>query len=111
MSASANFWLALVKEREEKWDEAIALLKKVSAKTPETGVLLRLAFCYSQIGKDNEAIETLKTLSKAEPENTDFLNYLVLAYEKTGDFGWYSDHGTRWNFKSSRRHHRRRRSV
>lgn len=81
-SASANFWLALIAENKGDWAEAIRLLKSVAEKAPEPGVLLRLSFYYSQIGQRKEAIKLLKKLSDDEPENTDFLRYLAVAYEQ-----------------------------
>ncbi len=81
-SASANFWLALIAENRGDWNEAIRLLKSVAEKAPEPGVLLRLSFYYSQIGQRKEAIKLLEKLSTDEPENTDFLRYLSVAYEQ-----------------------------
>lgn len=85
-SPSANFWLAVMSENRGDWDQAISLLKQVVDKTPEPSVMLRLSYYYSQVGNSKEAIKILETLSKNEPENTDFLTYLYISYEKTAQY-------------------------
>ena len=81
-SPSANFWMALLYEHRGEWLKAVGYLKKVADRSPETGVLLRLSYYYTQAGQHSKAIEILKKLVIMEPENTDFLNYLAIAYEQ-----------------------------
>lgn len=81
-STSANFWLALLSEQQGNWEEAIRLLEQVSESVNEPGVLLRLSYYYSQVGRYKEAISALKKLTALEPSNVDFLMYLAMAYEQ-----------------------------
>lgn len=85
-SASASFWLALLHEQKGEWGEAIKLLEQVAVKAPDTGVLLRLSYYYSQARQNKKSIAILKKLSAEEPENADFLNYLSLSYEEDKQF-------------------------
>lgn len=84
-SPSANFWMALLHEHEGEWEKAISYLEPVAASSDEPGVGLRLAYYHTQAGNHGEAIEILEKLTADEPENTDFLNYLAIAYEQVGD--------------------------
>ncbi|MBV9079998.1 MAG: tetratricopeptide repeat protein, partial [Elusimicrobia bacterium] len=81
-SAAANFWMALLAEQRGDWNEAISLLEKVSAEGPDPGVLLRLSYYYSQVGRFKDAVKVLEKLVQVQPNNTDFLNYLAIAYEQ-----------------------------
>lgn len=81
-SAAANFWMALLAEHRGDWNEAIQLLEKVAKGEPDAGVYLRLSYYYSQVGRYADAVKVLEKLVAFQPGNTDFLNYLALAYEQ-----------------------------
>ena len=81
-SAAANFWMALLAEHRGDWNEAIRLLEKVSKGEPDAGVYLRLSYYYSQVGRFSDAVKVLEKLALFQPANTDFLNYLAIAYEQ-----------------------------
>ncbi|MFN0117150.1 MAG: tetratricopeptide repeat protein [Elusimicrobiota bacterium] len=85
-STAANFWLALLAENKGEWNQAIKLLEDVNKKEKDPGVSLRLSYYYSQAKRPKDAIRVLSDLSKSEPENLDFLNYLAAAYELDGQF-------------------------
>ncbi len=82
-SPAANFWMALLAENRGDWNTAIALLEKVSSTGPDSGVLLRLSYYYSQAGRFPDAVKALEKLVETQPSNTDFLNYLAIAYEQS----------------------------
>ncbi len=81
-SAAANFWMALLAEHRGDWNEAIRLLERVSKGEPDAGVYLRLSYYYSQAGRFSDAVKVLEKLVVFQPSNTDFLNYLAIAYEQ-----------------------------
>jgi tetratricopeptide (TPR) repeat protein len=45
-------------------------------------VYLRLSYYYSQAGRFSDAVSVLEKLAAFQPANTDFLNYLAIAYEQ-----------------------------
>jgi len=81
-SAAANFWMALLSENRGDWAEAIRLLERVAKGEPDAGVYLRLSYYYSQAGRFSDAVKVLEKLVVFQPSNTDFLNYLAIAYEQ-----------------------------
>lgn len=86
-SASASFWLAILAENRGDFAEAIRLLEPIEKKVNDPGVSLRLSYYYSQQKRQTEAIQILEKLTKRDPSNQDFLNYLAIAYEDVKDYG------------------------
>lgn len=81
---SLHLWRGLTAQAEGKWEDAIVHLKQAAKNNPDPALLLRLATCYSQLGRPKEAIRLLSRLQRDQPENPDFMYFLALAYEETG---------------------------
>lgn len=79
---SLNFWLALLAEENKDWPAAARHMDVVAHASPDTGVLLRLAFYHSQNDQPRKALAALKNLQKRDPDNPDVLYYLATGYEE-----------------------------
>jgi tetratricopeptide (TPR) repeat protein len=69
-SLAARYYLALVKEKSGKWDDAIHLYRSVLSASPvKADVGLRLANLLIKEGRTEEAVELFKQLVSSHPEN------------------------------------------
>ncbi|MBK8870094.1 MAG: tetratricopeptide repeat protein [Elusimicrobia bacterium] len=80
-NGAALFWRALVAQQRGDWNEAVDFMERAAKKSTETGVHLRLASYYAQVGREKDALGVLRRLHRQEPNNPDFMYFLALAYE------------------------------
>ncbi len=78
---SFDFWLALLAEEREDWNEAVLRMFKVSRESQKPNVMLRLSYYYNKQKKPHKSLETLQALQKQKPDNPDYMYYLALGYE------------------------------
>lgn len=70
-----------------QYSQAIPVLKAILAKDPENlDATLRLATCYSSLGRQPEALEMFRKAAAVAPRSSDVRLYLALHYARTPEW-------------------------
>lgn len=81
---TACFWLSVISEQHRDFKAAAAYLENSSALKDDAGLVLRLAYYYTQGGGYEKAIAMLERAALKWPDNTEILYFLALGYDDTG---------------------------
>ncbi len=81
---TACFWLSVINEQRRDFGAAAAYLETSAALKDDAGVVLRLAYYYTQSGRYEKAISMLEDASKKWPDNTEVAYFLALGYDDLG---------------------------
>lgn len=78
------FWLSVISEQKRDFTAAAAYLENSSALKDDAGLVLRLAYYYTQSGSYDRAIGMLEKAALKWPENAEIAYFLALGYDDTG---------------------------
>ncbi len=80
----ACFWLSVISEQRRDYAAAASYLEGSSSLKGDAGLVLRLAYYYTQSGRYPKAIKILEAAAKKWPSNTEIAYFLALGYDDTG---------------------------
>jgi tetratricopeptide (TPR) repeat protein len=80
----ACFWLSVINEQRRDFAAAASWLEASSGLKSDSGLVLRLAYYYTQSGRYPKAISMLEDASRKWPDNTEIMYFLALGYDDTG---------------------------
>jgi len=81
---TACFWLSVINEQKRDFKEAASYLENSAALKEDAGLVLRLAYYYTQSGRYKEAISMLELAIRKWPDNTEIAYFLALGYDDIG---------------------------
>jgi predicted Zn-dependent protease len=81
---TACFWLSVISESRRDFAAAASYLEASSGLKSDSGLVLRLAYYYTQSGRYAKAITMLEDASRKWPDNTEIMYFLALGYDDTG---------------------------
>lgn len=84
---TACFWLSVISEQKRDFGAAAAYLEGSAALKEDAGVVLRLAYYYTQSGRYEKAIAMLEVAAKKWPGNDKISYFLALGYDDIGKPG------------------------
>jgi len=80
---TACFWLSVISEQKRDFSAAAAYLETSGGLKEDAGLVLRLAYYYTQSGRYEKAIAMLAMATKKWPDNTELAYFLALGYDDT----------------------------
>ena len=84
---TACFWLSVINEQKREFYAAASYLEGSGGLKDDAGLVLRLAYYYTQSGRYEKAIALLGLALKKWPDNTEVAYFLALGYDDTGKTG------------------------
>jgi tetratricopeptide (TPR) repeat protein len=81
---TACFWLSVINEQRHDFAAAASCLEASAGLKSDPGLVLRLAYYYTQSNRYPKAISMLEKALKKWPDNTDIMYFLALGYDDTG---------------------------
>jgi tetratricopeptide (TPR) repeat protein len=84
---TSNFWLSVISESRRDFAAAASYLEGSGALKEDSGLVLRLAYYYTQSGRYEKAITLLEGAAKKWPDNGEIAYFLALGYDDTGKSG------------------------
>lgn len=84
---TACFWLSVINEQKRDFGAAASYLENSVALKDDAGLVLRLAYYYTQSGRYERAIALLELALKKWPDNMEVAYFLALGYDDTGKTG------------------------
>lgn len=78
---SSCFWLSVINEQKKDFGAAASYLENSSALKDDPGLVLRLAYYYTQSGRYERAIAMLEVACKKWPDNPELAYFLALGYD------------------------------
>ncbi len=81
---TACFWLSVINEQKRDFSAAAAYLENSGGLKDDAGLVLRLAYYYTQSGRYERAIALLELALKKWPDNMEIAYFLALGYDDMG---------------------------
>ena len=81
--ATACFWLSVLSEQKRDYAAAAAYLENSAGLKDDAGLVLRLAYYYTQSGRYEKAVAMMEVASKKWPDNMEVAYFLALGYDDT----------------------------
>jgi Flp pilus assembly protein TadD len=81
---TACFWLSIISEQKRDFSAAGTFLEGSAALKDDAGLVLRLAYYYTQGGGYKKAIGLLEKAAMKWPDNSEIAYFLALGYDDTG---------------------------
>lgn len=81
---TACFWLSVIREQKRDFSAAATFLEGSAALKKDAGLVLRLAYYYTQSGGYKKAIDMLEKAALKWPDNSEVAYFLALGYDDTG---------------------------
>ncbi|MBI4351077.1 MAG: tetratricopeptide repeat protein [Elusimicrobia bacterium] len=81
---AACFWLSVINEQKRDFNAAASYLENSAGLKDDAGLVLRLAYYYTQSGRYERAIALLELAMKKWPDNMEIAYFLALGYDDTG---------------------------
>jgi tetratricopeptide (TPR) repeat protein len=78
------FWLSLIAEQRDDYPSAIAYMERSAGLKENPGLVMRLAYYYSQAGQPEKAVKLLEESHARWPGNDEIAYFLALGLDDTG---------------------------
>lgn len=78
------FWLSVINEQQRDFNAAASYLENSAGLKDDAGLVLRLAYYYTQSGRYERAISLLELALRKWPDNMEVAYFLALGYDDTG---------------------------
>lgn len=78
------FWLSLIAEQRDDYASAIAYLERSAGLKENPGLVMRLAYYYSQADRPGDAVSLLEDARAKWPKNAEIAYFLALGLDDTG---------------------------
>lgn len=80
----SSFWLSLIAEQRDDYASAITYMERSAGLKENPGLVMRLAYYYSQAGESGKAVKLLEDAHDKWPGNAEIAYFLALGLDDTG---------------------------
>jgi len=81
---AACFWLSVISEQKRDFAAAASYLENSGGLKDDAGLVLRLAYYYTQSGRYEKAVAMMEVAVRKWPDNNEIAYFLALGYDDTG---------------------------